>query len=101
MLKKIVGGGQTGVDRAALEVGLALGLSVGGGCPRVRRVEDRRIADQTLKGRVVTGGERRNAGPAGPCYPYPHPVPPCEPGSQGGEGGAEVRALPKNGWEEA
>lgn len=31
---KIISGGQTGVDRAALDVGLALGLAVGGGCPR-------------------------------------------------------------------
>ena len=42
---KIVSGGQTGVDRAALEVGLALGLAVGGWCPRGRRAEDGRIPD--------------------------------------------------------
>ena len=34
MLNKIVSSGPTGVDRAALEVGLALGLPVGGGCPK-------------------------------------------------------------------
>ena len=33
MLKKILSGGQTGVDRAALEVGLALGLISGGWRP--------------------------------------------------------------------
>ena len=43
---KIVSGGQTGVDRAALEVGLALGLAVGGGCPKGRRAEDGRIPDR-------------------------------------------------------
>jgi hypothetical protein len=40
MLREIVSGGPTGVDRAALEVGLALGLTVGGGCPPGRRAED-------------------------------------------------------------
>ena len=43
MLDKILSGGQTGVDRAALDVGLALGLAVGGWCPKGRRAEDGRI----------------------------------------------------------
>ncbi len=46
MLDKIISGGQTGVDRAALDVGLALGLAVGGWCPRGRRAEDGRIPDR-------------------------------------------------------
>lgn len=46
MLKKIISGGQTGVDRAALDVGLALGLPVGGGCPQGRRAEDGIIPDR-------------------------------------------------------
>jgi len=46
MLHKIVSGGQTGVDRAALDVGLALGLTVGGWCPKGRRAEDGRIPDR-------------------------------------------------------
>jgi len=37
---EIVSGGQTGVDRAALDVALALGLACGGWCPRGRRAED-------------------------------------------------------------
>ncbi|HEX2204778.1 MAG TPA: putative molybdenum carrier protein [Longimicrobium sp.] len=37
---KIVSGGQTGVDRAALDVALELGLSCGGWCPAGRRAED-------------------------------------------------------------
>lgn len=37
---KVVSGGQTGVDRAALDVALALGLPCGGYCPRGRRAED-------------------------------------------------------------
>jgi len=36
MLNKIVSGGPTGVDRAALEVALALGLPAGDGYPQGR-----------------------------------------------------------------
>ncbi len=37
---RIVSGGQTGVDRAALEVAQELGIPCGGWCPRGRRAED-------------------------------------------------------------
>ena len=37
---RIVSGGQTGVDRAALDIALDLGLRCGGWCPRGRRAED-------------------------------------------------------------
>jgi hypothetical protein len=40
VIERIVSGGQTGVDRAALDVALALGLACGGWCPRGRRAED-------------------------------------------------------------
>jgi len=36
----IISGGQTGVDRAALDVALELDLPCGGWCPRGRRAED-------------------------------------------------------------
>jgi len=36
----IVSGGQTGVDRAALDVGLALRVGIGGYCPKGRKAED-------------------------------------------------------------
>jgi len=36
----IVSGGQTGVDRAALDVALELGIPCGGWCPRGRQAED-------------------------------------------------------------
>ncbi len=39
-IQKIVSGGQTGVDRAALDAAMALGLPVGGWCPKGRRAED-------------------------------------------------------------
>ena len=37
---KIVSGGQTGVDRAGLEVAIALGIEHGGWCPAGRLAED-------------------------------------------------------------
>lgn len=42
---EIVSGGQTGVDRAALDAAIACGLPHGGWCPRGRRAEDGRIPD--------------------------------------------------------
>jgi Circularly permutated YpsA SLOG family len=41
---RIVSGGQTGVDRAALDVAVSLGIPCGGWCPRGRRAEDGPIA---------------------------------------------------------
>ncbi len=40
MIEKVVSGGQTGVDRAALDIALKLGVPCGGWCPRGRRAED-------------------------------------------------------------
>jgi len=40
---RILSGGQTGVDRAALDTALELGIPCGGWCPRGRRAEDGRI----------------------------------------------------------
>jgi hypothetical protein len=42
----IISGGQTGVDRAALDAALELGLNCGGFCPRGRRAEDGPISDR-------------------------------------------------------
>ena len=39
-LRKIVSGGQTGVDRAALDAALTHDMEVGGWCPQGRRAED-------------------------------------------------------------
>ncbi|PIW51568.1 MAG: hypothetical protein COW18_00560 [Zetaproteobacteria bacterium CG12_big_fil_rev_8_21_14_0_65_54_13] len=39
-MKKIVSGGQTGVDRAALDAAMSLAIPVGGWCPRGRRALD-------------------------------------------------------------
>ena len=46
ILKTIISGGQTGVDRAGLDVAWALGLVIGGWCPRDRRAEDGIIPDR-------------------------------------------------------
>lgn len=40
----VVSGGQSGVDRAALDVALELGVACGGWCPKGRVAEDGRIA---------------------------------------------------------
>lgn len=39
-IEKLVSGGQTGVDRAALDTALALGMACGGWCPKGRLAED-------------------------------------------------------------
>lgn len=39
-LQKIISGGQTGVDRAALDCAIALKIAHGGWCPKNRRAED-------------------------------------------------------------
>lgn len=43
---KIISGGQTGVDRAALDAAVALGIPHGGWCPRGRMAEDGPIPQQ-------------------------------------------------------
>ena len=45
MIEKIVSGGQTGVDRGALDAALELGVPCGGWCPAGRRAEDGVIPD--------------------------------------------------------
>jgi predicted Rossmann-fold nucleotide-binding protein len=45
IIEKIISGGQTGVDRAALDVAMELGIPCGGWCPQGRRAEDGRIPD--------------------------------------------------------
>ena len=44
MLEKIVTGGQSGVDRAALDAAQAAGMACGGWCPHGRAAEDGPIA---------------------------------------------------------
>lgn len=40
MLKKVISGGQTGVDRAGLDAAMKAGIPIGGYCPQGRLAED-------------------------------------------------------------
>jgi hypothetical protein len=46
MIAKIISGGQTGVDRAALDVALELGIPCGGWCPKGRKAEDGPLSER-------------------------------------------------------
>ena len=46
MFRKIVSGGQTGVDRAVLDFALASGIVHGGWCPKGRRAEDGKLPEK-------------------------------------------------------
>lgn len=53
---KIISGGQTGVDRAALDVALKLGIDCGGWCPAGRLDERGRIPDRYPLTELEGGG---------------------------------------------
>ena len=46
MIQKIISGGQTGVDRAALDIALDLGVPCGSYCTKGRRAEDGWISER-------------------------------------------------------
>jgi hypothetical protein len=46
MIKKIISGGQTGADRAALDVAIQMGIAHGGWIPKGRKAEDGRLPDK-------------------------------------------------------
>jgi hypothetical protein len=57
---KIVSGGQTGVDRAALDLALELGIPCGGWCPKGRLAEDGVIDEKfPLKETVLEDVDQR------------------------------------------
>lgn len=45
-LEKVISGGQTGIDRYALDVAVAFSLPIGGACPKDRLSEDGAIPDR-------------------------------------------------------
>jgi hypothetical protein len=53
-MTKIISGGQTGVDRAALDVALDAGIKCGGFCPKGRRSEDGIIPEKYLLTETTT-----------------------------------------------
>jgi predicted Rossmann-fold nucleotide-binding protein len=55
-LKKVVSGGQTGVDRAALDAALNAGMPIGGYCPAGRLAEDGRVPDRYPLVEMPEGG---------------------------------------------
>lgn len=44
ILEKIISGGQTGADRAALDWAMRYGIETGGWCPKKRKAEDGKIS---------------------------------------------------------
>lgn len=58
-LTKIVSGGQTGVDRGALDAALAAGFACGGWCPQGRIAEDGPIPDHYALAELNGGYEER------------------------------------------
>jgi hypothetical protein len=74
-LKKIVSGGQPGVDRAALDAALAAGFPCGGWAPGDRMAEDGVIADKYPLKALAKGGYRQRTrqnvvDSAGTCILY-------------------------------
>ena len=53
---KIISGGQTGVDRGALDAALAVGAECGGWCPEGRLAEDGRIPERYALSELRGGG---------------------------------------------
>ena len=48
MIRKVISGGQTGVDRAALDAAVNAGIPIGGYCAKGRCAEDGVIPEQYL-----------------------------------------------------
>jgi hypothetical protein len=58
-LTRIISGGQSGVDRGALDADLAVGFACGGWCPKDRSAEDGPIPDRYPMTLLAGGGYRQ------------------------------------------
>ena len=65
LFSKIISGGQTGVGRAVLDVGLELGIPCGGWCPQGRREEDGPIDPKYPIKETKSGGYQFRKGISG------------------------------------
>lgn len=75
VIQKIISGGQTGVDRAALDVAIFLEIEHGGWCPLGRRAEDGKIPaiyrlKQTRSKRYSARTEKNVVDSDGTCILY-------------------------------
>jgi len=59
MIEKLISGGQTGVDRGALDAALSAGFPCGGWCPPNRQAEDGSIPDRYPLRCIDRGGYRQ------------------------------------------
>lgn len=60
MLSKVISGGQTGADRAALDAGLEANFPIGGNCPAGRMAEDGPISSEYDLTEIEGGYRQRN-----------------------------------------
>jgi hypothetical protein len=63
--QKIISGGQAGVDRAALDVALEIGIPIGGHLPKGRKDENGEVLPDKYTGMQETGTED-NSSTSGP-----------------------------------
>lgn len=59
MLTKIISGGQTGADRAALDAAIESGIAIGGSCPVGRMAEDGPISEVYALTEIAAGYRQR------------------------------------------
>ena len=62
MIKKIISGGQTGADQAALDVAIKLNIPHGGWIPKGRKTEDGRLPDKYELQEMLTASYSKRTG---------------------------------------
>ena len=71
-LRKIISGGQTAVDRAALDAALTCGLAIGGAIPAERHAEDGQVPADYAALTEVSADDERAIDPADITRYYPN-----------------------------